>query len=64
MFNYKPYKLWNLTLKIAKIELGYKLIYQLFRELNMCDCERSTYVQSFMCAKCLTSFEVICAKNI
>lgn len=26
-------------------------------------CERSTYVQSFVCVKCLISFEVICVKT-
>lgn len=25
--------------------------------------KRSTYVQSFVCVKCLVSFEVICAKT-
>lgn len=29
----------------------------------MCDCERSTYVQTFVCVKCLISFEVICVKH-
>lgn len=29
----------------------------------MCDCERSTYVQSFVCMKCLSSFEVTRVKT-